>query len=242
MLSVIPFQNTFGIQEDVKTQKLLDSLSKKEPQSTINQVSIPDTLNLNFGSAIKFQNNSEQNDRTALYVAIAIALISALVHLLVAYFHRRTASENTDNQIASSKENLILQLKSDKELRLTEFNTNLKIQFQQHQLNNVVENVTDFLSHVLKLNPNNKLDFDKLEEAFDGIYSSKLKIELLLDTNEKHHENLLNSLEDLLQLIELEESSEQHQMEWQHAKNKCIDDARTLILSINKEISQIKIN
>ncbi|MCL6274746.1 hypothetical protein M3P19_12060 [Muricauda sp. 2012CJ35-5] len=225
----------------IKAKSIDSIVSPDYANSAVYRIELPDTLNLKLTPTIDLNEKQTDNDSTPWIVALAIGIISALVHIIVAFMQRKSMLQSTNSQITNSKENIKSQIESNKQLKLAEFQANLKVQNQQDNLNTIIDNLTDFLSHTIKLTPNKNMDIVELEEVIAIIHNSKLKIELLLNPKIQIHSTLIDSLNQMIELIAIDEPKDFKFEQWQNTKDDCVNNSRLLILSIKEEINHLNL-
>lgn len=210
----------FAFLSMVTVGKEVDSLilEKKIVQSQ------PADVKISIPQTIQIKDITEKSETTLgldknmpWIAAILIGIITAFVNFWVAHRLRQSNERNLQRQIENAKETTLIQ-----------FNATLATKNRQDWINELRQNISEFLTYAMCLTPsfvsNNQ---DERRKYLEKLAFTKSKIELLTNEDKPEQKELLDTLGDILDI--LSKGKEDFKKEdMQAARSKTISAARKL--------------
>jgi hypothetical protein len=157
-----------------------------------------------------------ENPNMPWIIALLISLLTILINILIAKINQKTSIRNIEAQIASAmlsskqqidntKEIAIENIKNSQVLAQKQFNATLKINNRQDWLDEVRMTVSEFLTFCRLLNIEFQDPSDKLERQknlHEKVSLHRFKLLLLLDPKKTDHKSVLDSIFDLMNILD----------------------------------------
>lgn len=170
------------------------------PKDTIKPKIAPQELKINLDTLkvenIKSVENSKpwyENNNMPWIISLVISILTVGINIYLSRINQKTAIQNVNSQIDSSKN-----------LALLQFKTTLNTKNRQEWINEVRHSTSDFLANaalfnvVLYSNEKEEERFKTLMPHFEKMFYYKNKIAMLLNANKPEQKDLLDSVESIV--------------------------------------------
>lgn len=174
-------------------QSTEDSNNKFKSRAIISptelKISLPDTVQF---KGIPYKKESQPFIENAMpwITALLIGIFSALVNFWIAFQLRQSNERNLERQIKNTRETTI-----------TQINATIGTKNRQEWITELRNTLSDYLACAARMTPDAKNSPEDRNRYIDKIFYSKFKIELLINPDKQEQKELLDSVNNLLDVI-----------------------------------------
>jgi len=200
-------------------QSTKDSTNKFKSRAIISptelKISLPDTVQ--FREIANRKESQPFIEKAMPWItALLIGIFSALVNFWIAFQLRQSNERNLERQINNTRETTI-----------TQINATIGTKNRQEWITELRNTLSDYLACAARMTPDAINSPEDRNRYIDKIFYTKFKIELLINPGKQEQKELLDSVNNLLEVISKKKEAYKVD-EFIASRSRCADAAQKL--------------